>query len=220
MNTMPVFFIEDRHSFLTMKKFILYISFCLLSVGAFAQFDNKITAQFSIGGSGLTGPTEIVDYYEGGFSIDGGLQYNFNRNFGLVAMAKYVTFFQSSLYGPDVTSYIDNFGVSICPKYKFRAGKKLQPYVLGGANFSFVSVFISDKSDPADPYTYYEEIPIALGYTAALGVEYGLSNNVSLFTQMGTNGIFIDDGAASYVNLSSIFFQFGLNLNLFKSKSL
>lgn len=201
-----------------MKKFILYISFCLLSVGAFAQFDNKITAQFSIGGSVLTGPAGFTDYFDAGMSFDGGLQYNFNRNFSLVGLVKYATLWSAEYYEDYlIVAGLDNLGISLAPKYKFRAGKKLQPYVLGGVSLNYITYSIAV---PDLDFSDSETFPTALGYIGAAGLEYVLSNNLSLFTQVGTNGVLFDDGALGYDNLSTIFVQFGLNLNLFKSKSL
>ena len=201
-----------------MKKLLLSIIIIITGTVANAQFDNKITAQFSVGASALTGPDYLTEYFDAGFSLDAGLQYNFNRNFSLVALVKYATLLSSGYYEDYLmVAGLDNLGISLAPKYRFRAGKKLQPYVLGGASLYYItySVAISELD-----FSAAETTPAALGYIGALGLEYGLSNNISLFTQLGANGVFIDDGAIGYDNISTLFVQFGLNLNLFKSKSL
>lgn len=201
-----------------MKKVIIVICLCFVSIGAFAQFDNKITAQFSVGGSFLTGPDYLTNYFDAGFSLDGGLQYNFNRNLSLVGLIKYATLLSSETYENYlIVAGLDNLGISLAPKYRFRAGKKMQPYILAGASLNYItySVVVSDLDLSAS-----ETSPAALGYIGALGLEYGVTNNISLFSQVGANGVFIDDGVIGYDNISTLFIQLGLNLNLFKSKSL
>jgi len=202
-----------------MKKLLLTL-FVTIIIGtaAKAQFDNKITAQFSLGVSTVTGPDGLTDYFDSGMSFDGGLQYNFNRNFSLVGLVKYATLWSAEYYDDYIiVAGLDNLGISLAPKYRFRAGKKLQPYVLGGVSLNYItySIAVTDLD-----LSYSAIFPAALGYIGAAGLEYGVSNNISLFTQVGTNGVLFDDGAQGYDNLSTVFIQFGLNLNLFKSKSL
>lgn len=188
--------------------FILFTTHCVM-----AQFEQKFTLQFAGGYSQIIGDEQMSSLFGGGATIDGGLQFNFNRSVSLVALVKYATYGASSEdlpIGSDLT-YM-NLGVSLCPKIKFAPSSVVHPYVFAGLNYNYIKYQFNAETNKA---------PAAFGLIFGGGVEFDLSEKVALFVQPGYNAIVAKFGDNSDANkIYSFFIQTGININLLKSKSL
>lgn len=196
-----------------MKKITLFLVLTLIVFTAKSQFEQKFTMQLSAGYSILQG--ELTQSYNNGFTIDGGLQYNFNRNFSLITLIKYGTYFLNEILG--LEGKYNNLGISICPKYIFLKGSSFKPYIYGGVNINFIKYSYTDPGGISVEF----KGPLCLGYLGGLGAEFKISEKISLFSQLGYNHINFNDKEMNYqTDINSIFIQFGVNINMFKSKSL
>lgn len=188
----------------------------ILSYGkGFAQFEQKFTLQVSGSYHSPTGEKAFSDRFNNGASFDGGIQYNFNRTFSIVALLKYTTY-QAKIGTLIKKGEYNNFGVSVCPKIRFFSTKKINPYLFVGVNvnsigFSFVDIYGTSHE--------YQK-PINLGYTAGLGFDFKLSENLALFLQGGYNSIDYREDKDFSVKMNSVFVEVGVNINFLKSKSL
>lgn len=188
----------------------LILSFC--SRNTYAQFEQKFTIQAS---GGVVKPLgDIGDVFSSGLSLDAGAQYNYNRSLALVGLIKFVI-----LYPQDETddeSELGSIGISICPKYRFFPNSKINPYVFGGVGLFLTrySYWDSDISEWID-----EPFPASFGYTAGVGVDVSLNDNIALFIQNGYSSSILKDEDFE-VNFNSLYFQIGINISFLKSKSL
>jgi opacity protein-like surface antigen len=203
-----------------MKKMLLTFVLTISVLFSNAQFQQKFTAQASLGYSKPSG--KLADNFSGGLTFDCGLQYNFSRSFSIAALLKYATFFYEapeSMAMESPEGKYNNFGISLCPKIKFLPNKKLHPYILAGGSLNFIKYTISFYNEEM---TW--ESPACFGYTGGMGLEYDITENFTLFIHSGYNNVNFksdDDGAVQREeNHSSMFFQAGININLFKSKTL
>jgi opacity protein-like surface antigen len=195
-----------------LKLTIIVALFFVITTNVSAQFEQKLTLQGS-GGLvlGLT-PESFVDIFNVGFSVDAGVQYNFSRSFSLVTMAKYATYF----FIPDdefslETAKFNQLGISFCPKLRFFPRSKVNPYLFGGASVNHITISFSMEGEE----TRSKEEPISFGAIAGFGLDFRINDNVALFWQLGLNRVDFD-----VVYIDSFFQQLGLNINMFKSRSL
>ena len=195
-----------------MKKMIFTLFLIATVLATQAQFEKKVTMQLSGGYSILQG--DLTKYYNNGITIDGGLQYNFNRSFSLVTLIKYGTYFINEETVVNITGKYNNLGISFCPKYKFLKDNSFSPYIFGGANINHVKYSFEFDGGSNEHIS-----PICFGYLGGAGADLKINESLALFTQFGYNHIkFKEDDFENDVN--SIFIQLGANINIFKSKSL
>lgn len=177
-----------------------------------AQFEQKFTLQASGGFVAAFSPESFTDIFEVGFSFDAGAQYNFNRSTSIVAMAKYSTY----LFIPDEdysleTAKFNLLGISLCPKVRFFSRSKINPYIFGGASINYISISFSlDGSE-----TRKKEEPTSIGFIGGVGVDFRINDNISLFYQGGLSRVDFD-----IVWIDSFFQQVGVNINMFKARTL
>lgn len=197
-----------------MKSFFLPL---LLFVGinlfvfnnASAQFEQKFTLQLAGGYVRALAPENFTKVFENGFSIDGGAQYNFSRTTSMVVLVKYSKYFASDSLLGALQAKFNLLGISLCPKYRFNPGGKVNPYVFGGISLNYVSFTLGGG------YTTSNTSPASFGVTGGFGVDFGISDNLAFFWQAGANTI-----KPKGDWLSAIYTQAGFNISLFKSKSL
>ena len=202
-----------------MKKVILKFSIIIimLAIGCSgklsAQFEQKITLQASAGMTIAQGPESLLDIFHNlGYSIDAGIQYNFSRRTAIVAMAKYSTFLDM----PDPHAILDELhfnllGINLCPKLRFLPHRRFNPYIYGGASVNYISITHGFAGE--EPVT--STSPVSIGLIAGAGADLRLNDNIALFTQGGFNNV--DQGK---VWIDSFFFQLGVNINMFKARTL
>lgn len=196
-----------------MKRFYYGISFffALIVLSPFtvnAQFEQKLTLQLSGGYVNSLAPESFAKSFPNGFSLDGGLQYNVNRNLGIVALAKYATFLSGTSGGGQILNVeYHQFGISLCPKYRFMASENINPYILGGLSLNFIRMTIPD-------FSFSSDYRLAFGTIGGVGLDVRLTDNLALFVQGGVVSYQLDDW------LTSAFVQVGFNINMFKAKSL
>ena len=205
--------IKDNFMKVTFIKISIIVCVSLLiNHNASAQFEQKFTFQTSPGFVYALSPGAFTDIFEVGFSLDAGAQYNFNRSISFVAMAKYATYF----FFPDEdfsleAAKFNQLGISLCPKIRFFSSSKINPYIFGGASINHISITFSlDGSE-----TRKKDEPISIGFIGGLGCDFRINDNVSIFWQGGLNRVDFD-----VVYIDSFFQQLGVNINMFKSRSL
>ncbi|HOP03536.1 MAG TPA: outer membrane beta-barrel protein [Tenuifilaceae bacterium] len=206
------------------------ICFVFLNNKAYAQFEQKITLQGSLGYVSAINPSWFSEHYPSGASIDLGIQYNFSRSFSVAVLAQYGNFWglyneedEPDHYMEEMADYYQ-LGINLAPKFRFLPGKRFNPYVLGGANISFISFdytyyYIDYETNEIEDVYEEEVIPVTFGFMGGVGFDYRLTDNFSLFLQSGVNTVWDND--EDYPEfLTSFYTQVGVNISLFKSKSL
>lgn len=181
----------------------------LFNYGLFAQFEQKFTLQMAGGYVRALRPENFTNVFQNGFSVDAGAQYNFNRTTSLVVLVKYSKYFASdNTFLGALDAKFNLLGISLCPKYRFNSGSKVNPYVFGGASINYVSYTLGGGISSSDS-------PASFGITGGLGIDIGITDNFALFLQGGANTIKPQGDW-----LSAIYAQAGINISLFKSRSL
>lgn len=193
-------------------SFLLLLSLSIQSVRVMGQFEQKLTLQTSGGFVGAISPESFTDIFNAGFSLDAGVQYNFSRSISIVTMAKYSTLF----FTPDDEFTLESakynmLGLSACPKIRFLAKKRVNPYIFGGASINYISISFSLDGNE----TRKSKTPTSIGFIGGIGIDYRLNDNLSLFWQGGVSRVDLD-----VVWIDSFFQQAGVNINMFKAKTL
>jgi opacity protein-like surface antigen len=168
-----------------------------------------------------------------GFMFNAGLQYNFSRRFSIIGLLMAGSYYYNdndelyynNLIQPPFGQAVlqvnkmqkvnyYNLGLGVSAKYKFFHARKFRPYLLYGLSVCYIDGTVLFERMEAWGYQL-----TMLGLNAAIGLEYDISDNVTLFFQPGFNKVLPreDDGL---MPTESVYALFGINLNLFKSKSL
>lgn len=187
---------------------IFVITFSLKS---FSQFEQKFTIQAS---GGFVKPFgDVGDEFSSGLSLDAGAQYNYNRSLAFVGLIKFVTLYPQE---ENQNYELKSIGIGICPKYRFLVDKKINPFIFGGLGLYFTkySEFDSNTDEWID-----SNFPTKLGYTFGAGVDVSITDHIALFLQSGYNSTKLKDEDYNVV-FNSLYFQVGINISFFKSKSL
>ncbi len=196
----------------TIKLTLAIFIFLIGTANAKAQFEQKLTLQTSAGFVAAFAPESFVNIFDTGLSVDAGVQYNFNRTFSMVAMAKYAMFFfipedEFSLE----TAKFNQLGFSLCPKVRFFPLSKVNPYIFGGLSLNYINIEFSIDGNE----TRTAKSPTNFGAISGLGVDFRLNDNIAIFYQGGVNWIDMD-----VVIINSFYQQLGVNINMFKAKTL
>ena len=192
----------------TAKKLIVFLSLLAVSHLANAQFEQKFTLQVAGGYVHAISPESFSEVFTDGFSLDAGAQYNFNRSTSLVVLAKYSTFFATDFI---VEANYNLIGISICPKHKLISTGRVHPYVFGGVSINYYSFTLPLSSGESAFKTPWEIRP---GFTGGVGIDLSITDNLGLFWQGGLGGVAADDMQLS------IYTQFGINISMFKARTL
>ncbi len=200
--------------------FLLLIMVVFNSGRSFAQFEQKLTLQFSGGPSFIVSDHSIQpehflteEIYDVGMLLNGGVQYNFSQKFSLIGLIMYGTYPTTSESLQDGKYY--HLGLGVSAKYKFFPSSKIRPYLLYGFSLCFVEQNVKTFSGELIDYKQ----PTLPGLITGLGLEYNLNDNFTLFIQSGFNKVLPkeNDGLPP---TESVYGLIGLNINMFKSKSL
>lgn len=194
------------------NKLTLLLSLILIfffSLKSFSQFEQKYTLQVSWG---LLKPTGYMDKsFKSGFTFDAGAQFNISRSFSIVGLAKFGKLFtKDEIFNVEFST----LGLSICPKYRFMANKKVNPYILGGLGLSF-SQYRSDFIG----INRTMKFPTSFGYTVGGGIDFSITDNLALFIQTGYSSYSLNKDTFNQM-FTYAYAQFGLNVSFAKSKSL
>lgn len=201
-----------------MKKQIIKYTILSLTVSVLcistvkAQFEQKFTLQTSAGFVAAIAPDSFTDIFNVGFSLDAGAQYNFNRTFSLVAMTKYSTF----IFIPEdefslEAAKFNLLGISLCPKIRFFSSRKVNPYIFGGASVNYINIAFNVDGNE----TRTSKSPTSFGAIAGIGVDFRVSDNIAIFYQGGLNRVDME-----LVIIDSFYQQLGININMFKARTL
>lgn len=198
-----------------------------------AQYEQKITLHGSLGYVSAISPDWFKEFYPDGGSLDVGIQYNFSRKFSLAILANSSVFLglnestETSEYRIESSSDYYQLGLSVAPKFRFLTSKKVNPYILGGLSVNFLSYdYLYQEWEYEDGVWELKEdeyesevVPITFGFILGGGFDFKLTDNFSLFIQSGVTSVWdADDTLPEFLN--SFYTQVGLNISLFKSKSL
>ncbi len=211
------------------KTIVLFLPLLTLSIFSKAQFEQKITLQASAGYVEVLSPKLFKeDLFDRGFSIDAGMQYNFSRSFSFAALAKYSRLFNPAKNEGIWDDEYNLIGLTICPKYRLLPRYKVNPYLYGGISINYVSL-MWEKRDAEGTFDNIKN-PFTLGINGGLGIDIIVNDNLSLFIQGGvlTTKYSVPEYsqlAQEYWNenwdwINFTYFQAGINISLFKSKSL
>ncbi|MDR4988396.1 MAG: outer membrane beta-barrel protein [Bacteroidales bacterium] len=197
-----------------MKFFILKAALLLMflsllcSPEALAQFEQKLTLQFSAGASSLVSEDDV---FKNGAMFNGGVQYNFSRRFAMSGLVMYGMYFDNLDF--DINATYFNLGVGASAKYKFLHASRVNPYLLFGVSACFVKV---DYTLGGNVFTFDQ--PVTPGILFGAGLDYNLSDNLAFFLQGGYNETFArDDGFPSQ---GAIYALLGVNISMFKARTL
>ncbi len=168
-----------------------------------------------------------------GFMFNAGIQYNFNRRFsfiGLLMAGSYnyndneEIYYNNLIHPPHLSPILQvnklekvnyyNLGLGLSAKYKFMHTRKIRPYILSGLSVCYIEGTVLFERMEAWGYE-----KAFLGLNASFGLEIDFSDNVTFFVQPGFNKVLAYEEAGENPT-ESIHVLFGVNLNLFKSKSL
>jgi hypothetical protein len=161
-----------------MKNKIFLLFLLLIPLSSFAQFEQKVSVNFSSGVFKTFGK-ELGEYdpmqmpnFKTGLSVNGGIQFNLNRRFSLLADLGYMYSGKWGYYGTDGVNYMhytindttenlleegynelkfSNISTGIKPIYYILPGKKLNPYIFAGLTINFThSVYTNNQWKDAE----------------------------------------------------------------------
>jgi outer membrane protein W len=215
----------------TTSLLILLTLFSLTKVVK-AQFEQKFTFQASAGYVQTVSPDWFAEELPYGGSFDAGMQYNFSRKLSVAVLVKYTRLSNTEEWFDDFNGVNYNYvyglghlGISLCPKYRFFTRSRINPYVFAGISLNYIHYW-EEQTEP-EQNTWKHTFPTSFGYTGGLGIDIRLNDNMALFLQGGLYWfVLIDEYDEGYdtVTLGEILntfsVQLGININLFKSKSL
>jgi len=194
---MEVLFQTPGTKHLNPGKVLMLILFVSFSLSASGQFEQKISLNLAGGifktfGSKTyipdwaSGPEDkephLMPHFETGWAVNGGVQFNINRHFSLLAD---IGFMRSGYwyYDPsdpndpeddynylyfeiyeDTIDYVVvasgedeltlfNLNIGLTPKYYFLPGKKVNPFIFAGININYTNVNFTDRQ-----YEAYEDL--------------------------------------------------------------
>jgi opacity protein-like surface antigen len=179
-----------------------------------AQYEQKFTLQLAGGYVEALYPESFTQYFHNGFSLDGGAQYNFNRTVSMVVLAKYSKFFAAPGFFFQNANY-DLLGISLCPKYRFLVSRRVNPYLFGGVSLNYITFSFEHNN-----ITQKIDSPTSFGITGGLGIDFRLTDNFAIFWQGGFNRVDQQTVDHNSVWIESFYSQAGVNISLFKSRSL
>lgn len=194
----------------------------LFSSRSNAQYEQKLTMQFSGGTSFIVSsyPVQPEHYlteeiYDVGMLLNGGIQYNFSRAFSLIGLVMYGAYPTTSESLQDGKYYY--LGIGGSAKYRFFSSSRVKPYLLLGFSVCFVEQNIITNEFPPKTIQYTQ--PTLPGLVSGVGIEFDLNDNFTLFVQSGLNKILPkeNDGLPP---TESVYALLGLNINMFKAKTL
>ncbi len=219
-------------------------------------------------GTGEQDPT-LMPNFKGGYSFAGGIQYNHSRhfsielNFGIMRSPGWYydgsgedtdafNFLEYEITTTDTSEYdviergenemlLSNMFVGISPRYYFRPGKKLNPFLFAGINLSYFNwTFINHEKDAyerlgrIDEYeeSYMDtgllnwfEDSFCVGPHAGAGIEYAVNDYLGIFTQVSYYFGRLQDGAfhedlPKQASFHGINVHLGARISFLKSKEL
>ena len=116
------------------RLFLMVLMLFFIGNNAFSQFEQKLTINASVA---FIAPdiasTELI--YSSGAGADGGIQFNVNRNFSLLANARFFYIFGNA---ENPNSFIENVGFGGGGKINFLPRSIINPYVFAEMNVNFL----------------------------------------------------------------------------------
>lgn len=207
-----------------MKRLYYGISFFILvlTIPAQAQYERKVTLPISLGSSFLVSDHLFNSgvYDAGGIQFNFMLQHNLNRKFSIVwgLMGDfYFSRYNFSKKRYELKGDYAYMGLTLVGKYKFLSHQKIRPYVLGGLlmgpSIRFDSLL---DLDDLDIEKVKFESPRLL---AGVGLELDQSEAITYFLQLDLHRQTFQSKTILPTR-SAVGFVLGMNINMFKSKSL
>ncbi len=208
---------------ITISLISVFILTAAIFLPTYAQYERKLSLPFSLG------PTFLVSdhlfdpgvYDAGGVQLNFMLQHNLSRKFSVVwglltdvYLSRY-NFYKNSYELQNGFMYV---GLSVAGKYKFLAHRKTRPYVVGGISGGPAISFKPDFS--FHDYLDFEKLLIVPPrLLTGLGFEWDRSETITYFVQLGINQQIVKGNSALPTSTAG-YAILGVNINMFKSKSL
>lgn len=215
------------------------------------------------GGAGFTEPT-LMPNFRGGPSFSAGIQYNFSRHLSLEFQVGYsyspswyydysddesdpFNYLYYEIY-QDTIEYnviesgenemdMFNFHLGLAPRYYFRPGSLVNPYLLAGITFTITDYYFQNNEEEAfralgrleeyeqnDQLIHWFEWHTSMGFMAGAGVEFAFSDYLGLVVQTGYHYIPLKEEAFYDENKQSdyhdLYFHLGVRISFLKSKEL
>lgn len=205
----------------------------------------------------------LMSNFKPGFSFSAGLQYNLSRHFSIEAlfgMANSSSWYYDASEGnaepynylyyeilEDTINYViqesgenelylTTIHFGLAPRYYFRPGKKLNPYLLAGFNITYLDVHFQNYEYEAleelgredeyeiNPAEHWHDYSTDMGLYAGAGAEYVLGDNLGLFLQARYHFVFLNEydftEQPNYLNYNSLELHLGVRFSFLKSKDL
>jgi opacity protein-like surface antigen len=205
----------------------------------------------------------LMANFRPGFSFSAGIQYNLSRHLSIevvfgMAASNYWYFDYSDdnsepfnyLYYEIYTDtvnyivqtdgenelYLTTLYFGLAPRYYFRPGKKLNPYLLAGFNITNLDVHFQNNEYKAyaelgredeyetNPAEQWHDYSTDMGFYTGTGAEYVLGDNLGLFLQARYHFVFLNEydftEQPNYLNYNSLELHLGARFSFLKSKDL
>lgn len=184
-----------------------------------AQFEQKLTLNAS--GAGLV-PDILSEnsIFDIGMGLDGGIQFNANKHFSLMANARYYF-----AYGfQDYETNMDNIAFGVGLKLNMLPNRAINPYLFVEGNVNFIWGMgwypypepIIDEFGIWENGFYSESYYTGVGGLGGLGFDINFGKNFGLFIQGG--GYYLMPLSDEETESLNVYGQFGIRINLIKSK--
>lgn len=214
-----------------------------------AQYEQKLTLQAAIGTAFIVSNNglkqHIPDHYFGtdpfpdmhevteeiyglGSTFNGGIQYNLSRKFSILGLIMYDGYPTKSRYIKNGYEYLGlyvHLGVGVSGKYKFFSHKKFKPYLLAGFSLSYTlqqvdELIFNESLGGRERVREFKDSHNAVpSFVSGVGAEYDITDRFTMFLQLG-NSSYLTGKESNIPSTQLIYSVLGVNLNIFKSKSL
>lgn len=205
----------------------------------------------------------LLPNFKPGVSFSAGVQYNLSRHFSIEAsfgmMVSSYWYYDYSDAGSEPYNFLyyeiftdtvnqilqengDNelfltaMHLGLAPRYYFRPGQKINPYLFAGFNISFLDVHFENHELQAlkelgredeyetNPAEIWHDYSTNLGFHAGIGAEYSLGEKVGIFMQsrylFAALGESDYGGQSEHTNFGSLEFHLGVRVSFLKSRDL
>lgn len=194
----------------------LCILLVLLTLNLNAQFEQKITINIS-GAFLVPELTNSQSIYSPGLGVDGGLQFNTNSYFSIIANAR---FFYNFGNNDHPETYYNDLAIGGGVKLNLAPRAVVNPFIFSEVNVNFL--WFEDYYEFEQPYfdgyywqygDYSTNFATTLGLFAGGGFDFKFGSNFSIYLKTGPY-------FTMYDNRIDLYSQLGVRINLLKSKTI
>ena len=206
----------------------------------------------------------LMPNFRGGPSVTAGIQYNFSRHFSLEFQVGYSYapswYYDYSDEGSDPFNYLYyeiyqdtieytviasgenemdmfNFHLGLAPRYYFRPGSLVNPYLLAGISLNTTDYYFQNNEEVAyralgrleeyeqnDQLIHWFEWHTGVGLLVGAGVEFTINDYLGLVVQTGYHFIPLKEGVfyeeEKHADYHDLYIHLGARISFLKSKEL